>query len=88
MIGDLEPVADLDLRALRANIRQEDDDLVIVLDDGDVCIRLLTGLGGMRVDAILGCERLVTTTVQFALLLQEHTAHQGPAARLQPGEAP
>ncbi|MET7427121.1 hypothetical protein [Dactylosporangium sp. NPDC005555] len=65
-----EPMTDLDLRGLRASIESEDGDLMVVVHDGETCIRLESGMGGTREQAILGAERLIEVLDQYVGLLK------------------
>jgi hypothetical protein len=65
-----EPLADIDLRGLRASIGSEDGDFMVIVHDGETCIRLEGGMGGTREQAILGTERLVNVLQQYAAILK------------------
>jgi hypothetical protein len=79
-------MADLDLRGLRASIEQDDGDLIVVVHDGDVCVRLATGMGGTRDQAILGAEQLATVMEQFAELLRIRNGSRDPFTRATPAD--
>ena len=64
----LEPAVDI---ALRADIRLEDGDLDVVVDDGDVGVRFVLGAGGARADAFAGAERLIAVMRQYLDLVRD-----------------
>ncbi|WP_271189795.1 hypothetical protein [Dactylosporangium matsuzakiense] len=74
-------VADLDLRALCATIDLDDDDLGMRVDDGDIAVRLTTGVGGTYADAIAGAERLAAGLDQFLALLKTRAGSADPFPR-------
>lgn len=75
-----EPVADLDARTLRAWVERADmddpdcDDVVMVISDGDVTVRITSGAGGRMQLARFGTDRLEVVAEQFAhaLAIQEN----------------
>jgi hypothetical protein len=70
---DNEPTVDLDARGLRAHVERTDDDsddLALVIEDGDVAVRITTGAGGAAIDAVGGFERLAVAALQAAELVR------------------
>jgi hypothetical protein len=72
----------MDLRGLRAFITLEDDDLVMVVHDGDQSLTFETGAGGSFEDAIRGAEQLADQALQFANLLKVRAGSWRPLTRL------
>lgn len=83
-----EPVADLDARALRAWIERADmedpacDDVVMVISDGDVTVRIVSGIGGRQILARFGAERLNIVAEQYAHALAIREDPERRAAQL------
>lgn len=68
---ELTPVATIDLRGVRAALYEDDGDLVMLVDDGEVQIELNSGLAGTWEQAILGAERIASVATQYAEALRE-----------------
>ncbi|GAA1559344.1 hypothetical protein GCM10009827_095450 [Dactylosporangium maewongense] len=67
---DLFPIVTLDLRAIRAVLTEDEGDLILLVDDGDVQIEFSSGLCGTWEQAILGAERVATAATDFAAALR------------------
>jgi len=64
-----DPVATLDLCAVRAILTHDDGDPILVLHDTDVAIRLEPGSGeggGWEQQSALGAERVASTLLAYA----------------------
>jgi hypothetical protein len=85
-----EPDLDLDARSLRAWVEVADmsdpdsNDAVLIISDGDVTVRVMTGLGGSSRLARFGAERLSIAAEQFAAAL----ASSRGRARAEPVHGP
>lgn len=86
-----EPMVDLDARALRAWVdradREDPDcgDVVLVISDGDVTVRITSGAGGRMQLAHFGADRLEIAAGQFAAALASRSqSAQARLARPQP----
>jgi hypothetical protein len=68
-VSETEPdvVTTIDLGALSARVESDEDDLLVLIHDGDVGVTLELGSGGGHAGerAILGAERLITVLLQF-----------------------
>ncbi|MEV0566304.1 hypothetical protein [Dactylosporangium sp. NPDC050588] len=74
MDDDLFPIVTLDLRAIRAVLTEDEGDLILLVDDGDVQIEFSSGLCGTWEQAILGAERVASAATDFAAALRRaHT---------------
>jgi hypothetical protein len=67
---ELFPVVTLDLRAINAVITEDEGDLIMLVDDGDVQIEFGSGLDGSYEQAILGAQRVASTALEFAAALR------------------
>jgi hypothetical protein len=67
---ELLALGSLDLRSLRAMAVDEDGDLVLAVDDGDLALTFAPGVGASREQAILGAERLGSVALAYAELLR------------------
>lgn len=74
MAGSLS-IGSIDLRGLRTRVTVEDGDLVLLADDGDMCMTFVPGAGGNRAQAILGAERLASTARELAEALRAEALH-------------
>ena len=73
---DLEPIVTLDLRSLRTTLEEQDGDLILLVDDGDIQIEFSSGLNGTWQQAIEGTERLMEALTEFtATLRRMRVAH-------------
>lgn len=70
MDDELFPIVTLDLRAIRTVITEDEGDLILLVDDGDVQIEFGSGLCGTWEQAILGAERVATAARDFAAALR------------------
>ncbi|WP_432834467.1 hypothetical protein [Dactylosporangium sp. CA-092794] len=70
----LSPIVALDLRFLNAEITEDEGDLIMLVDDGDVQIEFTSGMSGSRERAILGAQRLASTALEFAASMRRFTA--------------
>ena len=70
MDDELFPIVTLDLRAIRTVITEDEGDLILLVDDGDVQIEFGSGLCGTWEQAILGAERVATAAAEFATALR------------------
>jgi hypothetical protein len=68
--GELpEVVVTLDLCAIRAFVIEDDGDLVLVVNDGEVAVRFEAGAGdgsGWEAQSSLGADRIATAATSFA----------------------
>jgi hypothetical protein len=69
---ELSPVVTLDLRAINAVITEDEGDLIMLVDDGDVQVEFGSGLCGSWDQAITGAHRVAATAMEFAEALQAH----------------
>jgi hypothetical protein len=69
---ELSPVVTLDLRAINAYITEDEGDLIMLVDDGDVQIEFGSGLCGSWDQAIVGAQRVASTALEFAAALRRH----------------
>jgi len=67
---ELSPCCTLDLRAVRAFITEDEGDLIMLVDDGDVQIEFSSGLCGSWDQAIVGAQRVASTALEFAAALR------------------
>jgi hypothetical protein len=67
---ELFPIATLDLRAIRCVLTEDEGDLILLVDDGDVQIEFGSGLCGTWEQAILGAERVASAATEFATELR------------------
>jgi hypothetical protein len=67
---EMYPVATLDLRGLHITLEEQDGDLAMLVDDGDVLVEFSSGLNGTWDQAIAGAERLAATAAAFATELR------------------
>lgn len=65
-MDELLPLATLDLNTLRATIIEDEGDLILVVDDGEVQIEFSAGLCGKPELAVLGAQQLASTAWKFA----------------------
>lgn len=85
-----EPMIDLDAHALRAWVDRADwsdpdcDDVVLVISDGDVTVRVTSGIGGRAQLARFGADRLEVAAEQFSAAL----ASVDQATRAEPVRPP
>jgi len=73
---ELSPVVSLDLRAIRAVITEDEGDLILLIDDGDVQIELTTGMNGTWEQAIIGAQRVASVSLEFAAQLRRRPVAQ------------
>ncbi|MEV8513367.1 hypothetical protein [Dactylosporangium sp. NPDC051484] len=62
----LTPIVSLDLRHINAVIAEDEGDLIMLVDDGEVMIEFTSGVGGSWEQAIIGAQRVASTTLQYA----------------------
>lgn len=75
----------LDLRGVRARVECVDDDLVLLVDDGDVEVEFSSGMSGRWEQAIAGTEQLAATAAAYAQELRRRgSAHRARAFRTDP----
>jgi len=55
-----------DLRGIRVSLEEQDGDLIMLVDDGDVQIEFSSGLNGTWDQAIAGAEKVAATAAAFA----------------------
>jgi len=67
---ELSPLVTLDLRAINAFITEDEGDLIMLVDDGEVQIEFGSGLCGSWEEAIVGAQRVASTALQFAVALR------------------
>ncbi|WP_432984934.1 hypothetical protein [Dactylosporangium sp. CA-233914] len=67
---ELSPIVTLDLRALNAVITEDEGDLIMLVDDGDVQIEFSSGMNGKWDHAIVGSQRLASVALEFAAHLR------------------
>jgi hypothetical protein len=67
---ELSPIVTLDLRTIRIRLEELDGDLTMLVDDGDVEVEFSSGTGGTWEEAIVGAQRLASTTLAFAEALR------------------
>ncbi|GGM34075.1 hypothetical protein ACFFX1_32940 [Dactylosporangium sucinum] len=67
---ELTPIVTLDLRAINAVITEDEGDMIMLVDDGDVQIEFGSGLNGTWEQAILGAQRVASTALEFAAVLR------------------
>jgi len=67
---ELSPLVTLDLRAINAFITEDEGDLIMLVDDGEVQIEFGSGLCGSWDEAIVGAQRVASTAMQFAAALR------------------
>ena len=63
---ELTPSVTLDLRGIRVSLEEQDGDLIMLVDDGDVQIEFSSGLNGTWDQAIAGAEKVAATAAAFA----------------------
>jgi hypothetical protein len=63
---ELSPSVTLDLRGIRVRLEEQDGDLIMLVDDGDVQIEFSSGLNGTWEQAITGAEKVAATAAAFA----------------------
>ncbi|MET7395652.1 hypothetical protein ABZS66_19390 [Dactylosporangium sp. NPDC005572] len=68
---ELIPIATLDLRAINAVITEDEGDMIMLVDDGDVQVEFGSGLNGSWEQAILGAQRVASTALEFAAVLRD-----------------
>ncbi|UWZ37244.1 hypothetical protein Drose_02810 [Dactylosporangium roseum] len=68
--AELSPVVTLDLRAINAIVTEDEDDLIMLVDDGDVQVEFGSGLCGSWEEAIIGAQRIASTALAFAAALR------------------
>lgn len=85
MDADLpEASLSLDTRGLKVFITLEDDDLVLVVSDGEQAMTFEQGAGGSADDAIRGAEHLADMAIQYASLMKIRAGSRVPLTRLNP----
>jgi hypothetical protein len=67
---ELTPIVSLDLRAITARITEDDGDLILLIDDGDVQIEFTSGMNGSWEHAIIGAQRVASASLEFAAMLR------------------
>ena len=67
---ELSPILTLDLRAINAYITEDEGDLIMLVDDGEVQIEFGSGLCGTWDQAIIGAQRVASTALEFAAALR------------------
>jgi hypothetical protein len=88
MDADLPDAAlSLDTRGLKVFITLEDDDLVLVVSDGEQAMTFEPGAGGSAEDAIRGAEHLADMAIQYAALMKVRAGSRTPLTRLNPPPA-
>jgi hypothetical protein len=73
---ELSPIVSLDLRAIRAKITEDDGDLLLLIDDGDVQIEFTSGMNGSWEHAIIGAQRVASASLEFAAMLRRRPVPQ------------
>jgi hypothetical protein len=73
---ELSPVVSLDLRAINVVITEDDGDLILLVDDGDVQIEFTTGMNGSWEHAIIGAQRVASASLEFAAMLRRRPVPQ------------
>ena len=71
-VDDVHQAADDD-RAIRTVLTEDEGDLILLIDDGDVQIEFISGLCGTWEQAVLGAERVATAATEFATALRTAT---------------
>jgi hypothetical protein len=62
----LTPIVTLDLRYINAVITEDEGDLIMLVDDGDVQIEFTPGMCGSWEQAIVGAQRVASTALEYA----------------------
>lgn len=62
----LSPIVALDLRFINAVITEDEGDLIMLVDDGDVQIEFTSGMCGTWEQAIVGAQRVASTALEYA----------------------
>ena len=73
---ELTPIVSLDLRAITARITEDDGDLILLIDDGDVQIEFTSGMNGSWEHAIIGAQRVASASLEFAAMLRRRPVPQ------------
>lgn len=68
----LSAIVALDLRFLNPVIAEDEGDLILLVDDGDVQIEFNSGMSGTFEQAILGAQKLASTALEYAAILRRH----------------
>lgn len=68
----LSPIVTLDLRAINAYITEDEGDLIMLVDDGDVQIEFGSGLCGSWDQAIIGAQRVASTALEYAAAMRRY----------------
>lgn len=90
MTAAVEVLATLDLRHLEVHVREDEGDLILVLDDGEVCVEVEGGFGPVA-DAVQGAERLSAVLDHYAALLRVRAGSRtpfGPRAEARESDTP
>lgn len=78
---ETEPVT-IDLRALKAQIANEDGDPVLVVSDGGQAVHFELGAGGTAEQAVLGAQRLGDVAFQLAAMAERIAASRRRAVEV------
>ncbi|GAA2377778.1 hypothetical protein [Dactylosporangium salmoneum] len=66
----LSPIAGIDLRYLNAKITEDEGDLILLIDDGEVQVEFTSGMGGNWQQAIVGAQKMASTALEYAASLR------------------
>ncbi|MEV6923623.1 hypothetical protein AB0M46_03770 [Dactylosporangium sp. NPDC051485] len=72
----LSPIAGIDLRYLNAKITEDEGDLILLIDDGEVQVEFTSGMGGSWQQAIVGAQRMASTALEYAASLRRRPARE------------
>ena len=70
----LSPVVTLDLRYINAVITEDEGDLIMLVDDGDVQIEFSSGMCGSWEQAIVGAQKVASTALEYAATVRRRPA--------------
>ncbi|MER7002172.1 hypothetical protein ABT297_03875 [Dactylosporangium sp. NPDC000555] len=62
----LTPIVALDLRHITTVIAEDEGDLIMLVDDGEVMIEFTSGMCGSWEQAIIGAQRVASTALEYA----------------------